>query len=83
MTPLAGEILKVLQAEVAYPPLSAESLSRVLWVTGYGRTENPIPVAAIEGALSELMAAGKVERVHSIRLGPRYRAMSIPTLVSK
>ena len=78
MSPLAAEILKLLAVET----LSAESISRVLWVTGYGRTEDPIPATVIDGALHELMASGQVERVHSARLGPRYRAMPKPATVA-
>ena len=35
----------------------------------------PVPVTVSDGAVHELMAAGQMERIHSIRLGPRYRAM--------
>lgn len=72
---LADAILRILDGERDFPPLSAESLSRVLFYTGHGQTVDPIPVTVIEGALSDLMAAGMVERVHSRRLGARFRIM--------
>jgi hypothetical protein len=78
MTPLAGACLELLEAEAGYPPLSAESLSRVLWVTGGSPAAHPATVQEIDEALEELLSAGKVERVWSRRLGPRYRAMPMP-----
>ena len=59
MTPLAGEIVKLLAVET----LSAASISRILWVTGYGQTSDPIPVETIEDAIRELMQVGQVERI--------------------
>jgi hypothetical protein len=76
VSPLALAVLNYLQAEAGWPPLRPDSISRGLWQTGAGLTAEPIPAAAIEGALAELMAAGQVERVHSARLGPRYRVIA-------
>ena len=81
MTPLADEVLKILIAESAYPPLSAASLSRVLHVTGYSGRPEPVPVHELEGVLQDLMVAGQVERVYSARLGARYRVMPQPAAV--
>lgn len=75
MTPLAVAVLNYLKAEAGWPPLKSEGISRGLFCTGTGLTVDPIPATAIEGALSELMAAGQVEAVHSARLGARFRIM--------
>ena len=73
LSPLAAEVLHILQAETGYPPLSAESLSRVLWAIGYGPERVPVP--EIEAALSELLAAGQVE-VLSRSGVPRFGAVN-------
>ena len=78
MTPLAGACLELLEAEAGYPPLSAESLSRVLWVTGGSPAAHPATVQEIDAACEELLSAGKVEAVYSRRLGRRWRAMQAP-----
>jgi len=75
MTGLAQACLALLSDEAGMPPLSAESLSRVLWCTGTGTKGRPFTVAELEAALEELMAAGRVEAVYSRRLGRRWRAM--------
>lgn len=82
MTPLAIAVLNYLKAEAGWPPLKPDSISRGLFCTGFGGTEDRIPAATIEGALSELMRAGVVEAVHSARLGARYRARSHPAAVA-
>lgn len=75
MTPLAEALLSLLQNEAGHLPLSAESLSRVLWVTGGDDAGQPRTVAEIDAACGELMTAGLVERVTTRKIGPRYRAM--------
>ena len=73
MTPLAAAVLTLLESEREYPPLSVEKITFCLNVTG--QAGHDLTVADVESALAELMAAGQVERVHSARLGARYRAM--------
>ena len=75
MTPLAGACLELLAAEAGYQPLSAEALSRVLWVTGASPKARPATVQEIDEACGELLRDGHVERVCTARLGVRYRAM--------
>src|SRR5437867_4077747 len=43
------ELLRILTEEAALPPLTAASLSRILWITAYGKTAEQIPVHTIEG----------------------------------
>ena len=66
---LADEVLRILQAEAARPPLKAESIRQVL------RCACGIIVAdgEVEVVLDALMTAGKVEAVHSMKIGTRYR----------
>jgi hypothetical protein len=61
LSPLAAEALRILQAEVDHPPLTAESLANVLNAIGFGLGR--VPVVEIEGALAELASAGHVERI--------------------
>jgi len=70
---LRSAILQILESERAYPPLSVESLCRIFRATGYAG--GPVEPGAVAAALGELLAAGQVERVHSLKMGPRYRAM--------
>lgn len=58
---LADEIQRILEAEVAYPPLALESLDRVLRAIGYG--DGRVTLPDIAGAVSDLVAAGQIERV--------------------
>ncbi len=76
MTALAASVLAVLEAEEGHRPLSAAQLARVLHVTGHAG--GPLTVHQTEAALEELLTVGRVERVHSMRLGARYRAMTRP-----
>jgi hypothetical protein len=72
LSPLAAEVLAILQAEVGHPPLSAESLVNVLNAVGFGTGRLPVPV--VEGALSELLQAGQLEVLS--RFGERrFRAL--------
>jgi hypothetical protein len=59
MSPLAAELLRILEAEAGHPPLSADSLQNVLHAIGYGTDRVPLP--EIEAAVGELLAAGQVE----------------------
>lgn len=63
MTVLGAEILKILIAEAQYPPLSTESLVKVLHYTGYSGRPERVPVAEVETVLQELLAGGQVERI--------------------
>jgi hypothetical protein len=80
VTPLALELLRILESERDYPPLSAASLVKVLHAVGYG--DRRLEESIVQGGLEELMAAGQVERLHSARLGARYRAMPRPAGVA-
>jgi hypothetical protein len=80
VTPLAAACLALLSDEAGMPPLSAESLSRVLWCTGGGDAGRPYTVAELEVALEELLAAGQIERVTTRKIGPRYRALKSATV---
>ena len=72
MTPLAGELRRILQEESGYPPLSVEALVKVLRALGFSSV--PVPAADMEAALESLVAGGDVERVWS-RGATRYRAL--------
>jgi hypothetical protein len=72
MTALETELLRVLTAETAYPPMTAESLGRVLYALGW----SPLPLEAeITATLEALLRDGWIEAVHSQRLGRRFRVM--------
>ena len=72
MTALASRLLGILHDERAYPPLSADTLQKVLHALGY----SPLPDRpTIVQALGELMDSGAVECHHSLKLGPRYRVL--------
>lgn len=71
MTPLAVELLRILQAEADHPPLKAESLANVLRCA-VGLTPTP---DELQRALDALMTAGRIEAVWSHRLGRRFRVM--------
>ncbi len=75
LSPLAEACLRLLLAETGMPPLSAASLSRVLWHTGAGDAGRPYSEAEIEAALEELLTAGRAERRGrgAVR---RYRALA-------
>jgi len=63
------EIMRILEAESR--PLAAGSLREVLrCAVGLYLKDGEV-----ETALEALMVAGKVERVHSLKTGPRYRIM--------
>ena len=79
MTPLAVEIQRILESERSFPPLSVESLCRVLYATG--AAGGPVEPADVEAALAELMHDGSVERVFSPRIGPRFKATPHPAAV--
>jgi hypothetical protein len=81
VTPLAGALVQILESERDYPPMTTASLMKVLFAVGFG--DGRLEESIVQGALEECMAAGQVERVHSARLGPRYRVMPIPIPVSK
>jgi len=71
LSPLAVELLRVLEAEGNGPPLTAESLRNVLrCAVGLYLQDGEL-----EAALDSLMTAGRVEAVHSARLGRRFRVM--------
>ena len=80
MTPLATAVLSLLTDEAGMPPLSAGSITRVLWCTGSGEKGRPYTVAELEAALEELLAAGQIERVTTRKIGPRYRALQSATV---
>jgi hypothetical protein len=73
MTPLATAVLSLLTDEAGMPPLSAESITRVLWCTGSGEKGRPYTVAELEIALEELLAAGLIEVYSTPKTGKRYR----------
>ena len=75
MTALAVELLRILTEEAGYPPMTPESLGRVLHALGW--TPEP-STAEIVATLDGLLAAGRIERVYSARLGARYRVMPSP-----
>jgi len=52
MTPLGAEIQRILEAESAFPPLSVDSIVKVLFAIGYG-----------EGRIEESVAAGSKGRI--------------------
>ena len=62
MTALAAACLALLEAEAGHLPLSAASLSRVLWCYGDGTKGRPYTPAEVEVAMQELMNSGHVER---------------------
>jgi hypothetical protein len=72
MTPLRDELHRILVDEAGYPPMAPGSLLRVLHAIGY--TPEP-SVMEIEAALDGLIRTGQIERVHSSRLGVRYRVL--------
>ena len=80
MTPLAAACLALLSDEAGMPPLSAESLSRVLWCTGGGDAGRPYTVAELEIALGELLTAGQIECYSTPKTGKRYRALKSATV---
>jgi hypothetical protein len=74
MTPLATELLRILDAESGRQPMSPDSLRRVLRALGW----SPLPAEPeIVAALEALLAGGWIEAVHSARLGKRYRIMRV------
>ncbi len=70
MTSLAVELLKIIAAETGRP-LNVEALRQVLRAAVGIYTQD----GEVETALEELLRDGRIEIVHSIRLGPRYRIM--------
>lgn len=74
MTPLATELLRILEAESGYQPMAADSLRRVLYALGW----SPLPAETeITETLETLLAGGWVEAVHSQRLGRRFRILRV------
>jgi hypothetical protein len=72
MTALEEELLRILEAESSYPPMSPHSLHRVLYATGW----SPLPdEAQIATVLDGLILSGWCEGVFSDRLGKRYRIL--------
>jgi hypothetical protein len=72
VTALEVEMLRILEDESARSPMPAESLGRVLHCLGF----SPEPsVAELVAVLDGLVTGGWCERVHSARLGARYRIM--------
>jgi hypothetical protein len=69
VTPTHTEILAILTAEPR--PLSADSLREVLRAACGMYLRD----GEVEAALDGLMVEGRIECVHSIRLGARYRLM--------
>jgi hypothetical protein len=75
VTALEAELLRILEAESDRAPLSAATLHRVLYATGW----SPLPgEAEIAGVLEGLLAGGWCEAVCSPKLGRRYRVMRNP-----
>ena len=79
MTPLADEIHRILVDEDGRPPLSVESLCRVLHATGYAGGQ--AGAGDIGAALAELLAAGQVELVWR-RGAAHYRMIQAPAAVA-
>ena len=61
-TPLSAALLDVLASVTT--PMRADSLVKVLHVTGFVRSSgDPIPIEQITAALDEMIVAGQVEKV--------------------
>jgi hypothetical protein len=75
MTQLEAELLQILTAEAGHAPMTADSLSRVLYALGW----SPLPSTTdIETTLEGLVAGGWLISAESPRLGRRYRAIEAP-----
>jgi len=71
MTPLAAELLRILQAEGDHPPLKAESLANILrCAVGLEPTPDEL-----QQALDTLLLDGRIEAVWSHRIGRRFSVM--------
>ena len=72
MTALEAEILRVLDSEASYPPMSTGSLWKVLFATGW----SPLPSEQELGkVLDGLAKTNWIESVSSPRLGRRFRIL--------
>ena len=61
MSPIAVEVLDVLASSDT--PIRADSLGRILFVTGFDTGGATLSAERIEAALEELMTAGRAERI--------------------
>jgi hypothetical protein len=62
VSPLAAELLRILEAEAGHPPLSADSLHRVIKAIGYG--DGQVDVVQVEAACAALLQDGQIEVLH-------------------
>lgn len=79
MTPLAGEIFRILRDEAAYPPKSAAMMVKILKFTGY--PHGPAGLPEVEAALREILIAGEIERIWR-RGAAHYRVIQTPPPVA-